>query len=140
MCAPHHLWQKLSGRIRLLECLLRKTKQTEIHSLQASNNACLVKKTCQIKQQELLDGMVVRGQHVSDDGDEKLGQLLSVQDSHDSLLHCGDLRLGVVSLESFLDLGKARRFVIMNQKRAISLADGGHGSKSLNKEDLWSTR
>ena len=51
----------------------------------------------EIEEEELLDGVVLGGENVADDGDEELRNGLAVQEDHDGLLKRVDLRSDVVS-------------------------------------------
>jgi len=63
----------------------------------------------EVEEEKLLDGVVLGGEDVADDGDEELWNGFAVEEEHDGLLQFLDLRRDVVSLESFLDLVAQRR-------------------------------
>lgn len=63
----------------------------------------------EVEEEELLDGVVLGGENVADDGDEELRNGLAVQEDHDGLLKRVDLRSDVVSFQGLLDLVRQRR-------------------------------
>lgn len=67
----------------------------------------------QVEQEELLDGVVLGGKHVANDGDEQLRDGLVVEQEHHGLLQRIDLRFDVVPFQSLLDLvGQRRRALV----------------------------
>lgn len=52
----------------------------------------------EVEEEELLDGVVLAGEDVADDGDEELGNGLAVEEEHDGLLEGVDLEGDVVAL------------------------------------------
>ena len=51
----------------------------------------------EVEEEELLNGVVLGGEYVADDGDEELGDGLAVEQEHDGLLQGFALRRDVVS-------------------------------------------
>lgn len=63
----------------------------------------------EVQEEELLDGVVLAGEDVADDGDEELRDGLAVEEEHDGLLEGVHLERHVVPLQRLLDLVRQRR-------------------------------
>ncbi|GMN48127.1 hypothetical protein TIFTF001_017308 [Ficus carica] len=63
----------------------------------------------QVEEEKLLDGVVLGGEDIADDGDEQLGNRLPIQQKHYRLLQSLDLRFHIVPFQSLLDLVRQRR-------------------------------
>jgi hypothetical protein len=145
----HHLWEQFSRRVRLLDCLLRgagsgtggpgvgEGRSWPVAEITAAGVTS--KKTRppdpqpaahQVQQQELLDRVVLRRQHVAHDRDEQLGQALPVQQHGHRLLHGHHLGHRVVALQRLLNLIGRGRLVAVNQHGAAALDGIRHGELS----------
>lgn len=66
--------------------------------------------------------MVLGGEDVADDGDEELWNGFAVEEEHDGLLQCLDLRRDVVGLQRLLDLvGQRRRALVEVDNQSAGL-------------------
>ena len=74
----------------------------------------------QVQQQQLLYGVVLRGQHVSNDCNKKSWDLLSIQQHHDGLLQGLDFCHRVIAFQCLLDLRGGRWLVKMHQHGAAA--------------------
>lgn len=83
----------------------------------------------EVEEEQLLDGVVLGGEDVADDGDEEGGEGLAVEEEHDGALHGVHLGGHVAALEIRLDLAGhgGGALVEVDQQRARLLHGAGSG-------------